>query len=221
MFNTVLTLLKKDLLLEWRQRYAFNGILLYIASTVFVCYLSIGIKTSKLSPLTWNAILWIVLLFASVNAVAKSFLQEKPGRMLYYYTLASPQAIILSKIIYNTGLLLMLSTIAYLFYSIVLGNPLQDQFLFFVNVLLGAIGFSTTFTMISAIASKADNSSTLMTILGFPVIIPMLLVLMKVSKNAIDGLALSVSYDALIILVAFNVMMVALAYILFPFLWKS
>lgn len=221
MFNSVITLLKKDLLLEWRQRYAFNGILLYIASTVFVCYLSIGIKTSKLSPLTWNAILWIVLLFASVNAVAKSFLQEKPGRMLYYYTLASPQAIILSKILYNTGLLMMLSAIAYLFYSIVLGNPLQDEFLFFINVLLGAIGFSTTFTMISAIASKADNSSTLMTILGFPVIIPMLLVLMKVSKNAIDGLALSVSYDALIILVAFNVMMVALAYILFPFLWKS
>ncbi len=221
MLTSIATLLKKDILLEWRQRYALNGILLYVASTVFICYLSIGIKTSKLSPFTWNAVLWIVLLFASVNAVAKSFLQEKSGRMLYYYTLASPQAIILSKIIYNTGLLLVLSSIAYLFYSVVLGNPVENSGLFFGNVLMGAIGFSTTFTMISAIASKADNSSTLMTILGFPIIIPMLLMLMKISKNAIDGLAPSVSYDALIILTALNVMMVALAYILFPYLWRS
>jgi len=217
----MLTLLKKDILLEWRQRYAINGILLYVASTVFVCYLSFGIKTNKISPLTWNAVLWMVLLFASVNAVAKSFLQEKSGRMLYYYTLASPQAIILSKVIYNSGLLLLLSSIAYLFYSVVLGNPVQDKFLFFINVLIGSVGFATTFTMISAIASKADNSSTLMTILGFPIIIPMLLMLMKVSKSAIDGLALSVSIDELIILSALNIMMVALAYILFPYLWRS
>ena len=221
MLRPIISLLKKDILLEWRQRYAINGILLYVACTVFICYLSIGIKTNKISPLTWNAILWIVLLFASVNAVAKSFLQEKSGRMLYYYTLASPQAIILSKIIYNTVLLLLLSTIAYLFYSTVLGNPVQDRSLFFINILIGSVGFSTTFTMISAIASKADNSSTLMTILGFPIIIPMLLLLMKISKNAIDGLALSVSYNGLIILCALNVMMVALAYILFPYLWRS
>jgi heme exporter protein B len=221
MLTSVVALLKKDFLLEWRQRYAINGILLYVLGTVFICYLSIGIKNSKLSPFTWNALLWIVLLFASVNAVAKSFLQEKRGRMLYYYTIASPQAIILSKIIYNSGLLMLLSSLAYLFYSIVMGNPVQDGALFFLNVLLGAIGFSTTFTMISAIASRADNSSTLMTILGFPVIIPMLLFLMKISKNAIDGLAPSVSYDALLILCALDVMMVALAYILFPYLWKS
>ncbi len=221
MANAVLTLLKKDILLEWRQRYAINGILLYVASTVFVCYLSFGIKSGGISASTWNALLWIVLLFASVNAVAKSFLQERTSRTLYYYTIASPQAIILSKIIYNTGLLLLLSSIAYLFYSVVLGNPVEDKILFFVNVLAGAVGFSTTFTMVSAIASKADNSGTLMTILGFPIIIPMLLMLMRVSKNAIDGLALSVSYNSLIIICALNIMMVALAYILFPYLWRS
>jgi heme exporter protein B len=221
MINSILTLLKKDILLEWRQRYAINGILLYVASTVFVCYLSFGIKTNKISPLTWNAVLWIVLLFTSVNAVAKSFLQERSGRTLYYYSIASPQAIILSKIIYNTGLLLLLSSLAYLFYSVFLGNPVEDKILFFINVLIGSIGFSTTFTMISAIASKADNGSSLMAIMGFPIIIPLLLMLMKVSKTAIEGLALSTSYDEMIIICALNVMMVALAYILFPYLWRS
>ena len=221
MTKSVIALLKKDLLLEWRERHAISGIILYVVSTVFVCYLSIGIKSSKINPPTWNALLWIILLFASVNAVAKSFLQEKSGRLLYYYTIASPQAIIVSKIIYNTVLLVVLSSIAYFFYSIVLGNPVEDKLLFFSTFLLGAIGFATTFTMISAIASKADNSSTLMAILGFPVIIPMLLMLMKVSKAAIDGLAFSVSVDELIILGALNVMMIALAYILFPYLWRN
>jgi heme exporter protein B len=221
MISSIIALIKKDILLEWRQRYAINGILLYVICTVFVCYLSFGIKTNKISPLTWNAVLWIVLLFASVNAVSKSFLQEKSSRMLYYYTLANPQAIILAKIIYNTCLLLVLSSIAYLFYSIVLGNPVDDKGLFFINILLGSIGFSTTFTMVSAIASKADNSHTLMTILSFPIIIPMLLMLMKISKSAMDGLALSVSYDEIIILCSLNVMTTALAFILFPYLWRS
>ncbi len=221
MYNSVIALLKKDLLLEWRLRYAINGIILYVASTVFVCYLSFGIKSSSITASTWNAVLWIILLFASVNAVAKSFLQERPGRTLYYYTLVSPQAIILSKVIYNSVLLLVLSTLAYLIYGVVLGNPVQDKVLFFVNVLIGSVGFSTTFTMISAIASKAENSHTLMVILGFPIIIPMLLLLMNVSKNAIDGLALSVSYDELISVCALNAMMAALAYILFPYLWRS
>src|SRR5690606_35776754 len=100
------------------------------------------------------------------------------------------------------------------FYSIVMGNPIQDKGLFFTNIVLGAIGFATTFTMISSIASKADNSSTLMTILSFPIIIPILLLLMKISKNAIDGLAFSVSLPAIIMLCALNIMMAALAYIL-------
>ena len=219
--NAVIWLLKKDLLLEWRQRYAINGILLYVGSTVFVCYLSIGVKLNSINPFTWNAIFWIVLLFASINAVAKSFIQESKGRMLYYYTLVSPQAVILSKVIYNAFLLLFLSSVAFLFYSIVLGNPVQDKFLFFLNVLAGSVAFSTTFTMISSIASKVDNSSTFMAILGIPIIIPMLMVLIKISANAIDGLAFSVSSNLFTMLIALNVMMVALAYILFPYLWRS
>jgi len=221
MYQSVSILLKKELLLEWRQRYAINGILLYVICTVFVCYLSFGVKTTKINPPTWNAILWIVLLFASVNAVAKSFLQEKKDRLLYYYTLADPRAIILAKMIYNTGLLVVLSFIAYAFYSIVLGNPVQDKLLFALGLALGAFGFSTTFTMISAIASKADNSSTLMTILSFPIIIPMLLMLIKISRSAIDGLDRSVSYDELIIMGALTVMTTALSYLLFPFLWRT
>jgi hypothetical protein len=43
----------------------------------------------------WNSLYWIIILFSAVNAVAKSFVQEHQGRQLYYYMIASPEAIIL------------------------------------------------------------------------------------------------------------------------------
>ena len=85
-------LFKKEVKLEWRSKYAFNGVLLYIVSTVFICYisfsLSTGFKYDKAYPIVWNVLFWIIMLFASVNAIAKSFMQESRGRLLYYYTIA-------------------------------------------------------------------------------------------------------------------------------------
>ena len=220
LWKEIMLLLRKEVVLEWRQRYALNGILLYVVSAVFVCYLSFNLQSGRLQVVTWNALFWIIMLFAAVNAVAKSFVQERAGRAIYYYTVASPQGIILSKIIYNT-LLLLLATICLLVYIVVMGNPIQNGGLFALNLLLGAAGFSVTLTMVSSIASKANNHSSLMAILGFPVIIPILLMVIKVSKNALDGLALSVSYDEMIILVAINAIVIALSYILFPYLWRT
>jgi heme exporter protein B len=102
-----------------------------------------------------------------------------------------------------------------------LGNPVQDNTLFLGNIMLGAIGFSTTLTMISGIASKAGNNSVLMAILSFPVIIPMLLMLMKISKNAMDGLERAASMDEMLTLIAINMIVITLSYILFPYLWRS
>jgi heme exporter protein B len=214
-------LVQKEILLEWRQRYALNGMILYIVSTVMICYMSFNLKKAQLNEVTWNALFWIILLFTAVNAIAKSFMQEKQGRLLYYYTLVSPQGIILSKIIYNVFLMLALSAIGYTAYAIVLQNPVQDVPLFLTGLALGAIGFSTTLTMVSGIASKANNNTTLMAVLSFPVIIPMLLMLIKVSKNAIDGLDRSVSIDEILTLFAINLIVVAVSYILFPYLWRS
>ena len=80
----IFTLFKKDVLLEVRQQYTFYGILLYVASTIFVLYLAMGQPESAV----WNGLFWMIQLFISVNAVAKSFLQESRGRMLYFYSIA-------------------------------------------------------------------------------------------------------------------------------------
>lgn len=219
--HEIKSLLHKELVLEWRQKYAVNGILLYTVSTIFVCYLSFNIKNTGIHQFTWNALLWIVMLFTATSAMAKSFVQENEGSVLYYYTLVSPQAIILSKTIYNSLLMIFLSFLAIGAFSLVLGNPVEDMGLFFVSLLLGAIGLSVTLTMVAAIASKAGNNGILMAVLSFPVMIPMLLMLIKVSKNAIDGIARPESYDEILTLLSIDMIAGVLAFILFPYLWRT
>ena len=118
MIKPVLNLLKKDLLLELRQQHSLYGILLYIASTIFVLSLSVN----ELDANVWNGLFWVIQLFVCVNAVAKSFLQESKGRMLYYYSIVSPAAFIIAKLFYNVILMLLMSLISLLLYSFFINN---------------------------------------------------------------------------------------------------
>jgi len=213
----IIELLKKDLLLEWRQKYAIGGILLYVISTVFIVF----IVSVDIPKAIWNILFWIICLFASVNAIVKSFVQENGGRQLYYYQLAHPIAILLSKIIYNILLLFFLITLTYIAMTVVYESPVVKQTLFWLILLLGSIGFSITFTFVSAIAAKADNSATLMAILSFPVVIPVLGTLLGLSNNALGLMHKSNYTDEVLILLAIDGLLLGMAIILFPFLWKD
>ena len=219
--HPILALLQKEFLLEWRQKYALNGILLYVVGTVFICYLSFSGRGNSIGIPTWNALYWIILLFSALHAISKSFIQERTGRTLYYYSLASPLHIILAKLIYNSLLMLLLSFFALMVYVTVLGNPIGDLTLFLITLLLGSLGFAGAFTLLSGIVSKAGNNATLMAILSFPVILPFLLMVMKLSKNAIDGLDRTSSFDEILVLISLNAITFALSLLLFPFLWRS
>jgi heme exporter protein B len=225
LINQTWYLFKKEVLLEWRSKYAFNGVLLYVVSTVFICYISFhltaGFEGSNGYAIVWNVLFWIIILFAAVNAIAKSFMQESRSRLLYYYTIASPQAIILSKTLYNILLMSLLSVLALVVYIVFFPNTIGDPLFYFLAVILGSISFSTVFTMISAIASKAGNNGTLMSILSFPVIIPVILILVRLSKSAMDGIDRSYSYENMGALCAINAIVIATALLLFPFLWRD
>lgn len=211
-------LVAKEMKQELRQKFALGGILLYVVSTVFVCYLSFR---SIIDKPTWNALFWVILLFGSINAVAKSFIQESKGRQLYYYTLVSPQAVILSKIIYNTLLMLLLSIVCFLVYSLFIKSLVEDVPFFLLTLVFGSIGFASVLSMVSAIASKTNSNFSLMAILSFPMLIPLLLSLIKVSKHAVDGLDRSLSYPYFGVLLLINLMVILLSYLLFPYLWRD
>ena len=210
-------LIAKDIRQEWRQRYAINGILLYVVAAVFVTYLSVKLNDKP----AWNAVFWIIILFTSVSSTAKSFIQEGRGRWLYYYQVASPQAIIVSKIVYNSLLMMVMCGLCFTFYSLLMGSMADDVPMFLLVAMLGSLGFSAVLSMTSAIASKAGNSNLLMPVLSIPAIIPLLLVTIKASKAAMDGLSNSIILRDSLVLFAFYLAIAALAYILFSFLWKE
>jgi heme exporter protein B len=205
-------------MLELKQKYVLNGILLYLVSTVFVTYLAFE---EAITPETWNSLFWIILLFVAVNGISKSFLQESPARHLYYYTIASPQSIVLAKILYNLFLMTALSLLAFGFFLLLMGNQVVNIPLFMLTLLLGSLGLSSVLTMVAAIASRASQNFSLMAILSFPIVLPLLATLMKVSKSAMTSLDWSGLSGFLVILITINGAVIALAYLLFPYLWKD
>jgi heme exporter protein B len=217
----IFLLIQKEFMLELRRKAVISGIGLYLFSIVFICYLTFSLRQNSINEATWSSLFWLSILFTMVNGIAKSFIGEKNGTLIYYYSVASPQAIIISKIIYNAGLSLTLSLLGYFLFSIFISNPVQDQGLFLLTLLLTSFGFAASLSLISAIASKTTNSNVLMAVLSFPIIISILLMAIKITKNTLDGVARSFSQDELLNLLAINCIMGALAYLLFPYIWRS
>lgn len=199
-----------------RQQYSFYGILLYISATIFVLFLAVQEPEGKV----WNGLFWTIQLFVCINAVAKSFLQESRQRMLYFYSIASPGDFVLAKLLFNALLMLAMSLTSLLLFRLFLGNPIERGWAFTGLVLLGGLSLSLVFTFLAAIAAKAQQNAAIMAILGFPLIIPQLLVLMKLSNAAFNPI-LTMHTSHVLLLLALDAMIVLLAVILFPFLWKD
>jgi heme exporter protein B len=211
----ILALFRKDLLLEIRQQYTFYGILLYVASTIFVLYMTMGQPEEKV----WNGLFWMIQLFVCVNAVAKSFLQESRGRMLYFYSIAGARDFILAKLLFNSVLMVVMSVVSLIIF-LLLGNPLSDFLQFLVLACLGGWSISLVFTFLAAIAARAQHNAAMMAILGFPLIIPQLLLLMKIA-NASFAMSQQGLWQMVVVLIGLDALVIALSIILFPFLWKD
>lgn len=203
-------------MLEIRQQYTFYGILLYIGSTIFVLYMAIDEPENK----AWNGLFWVIQLFICINAVAKSFLQESSGRMLYFYSIASPKDFVLAKLLFNSLLMLIMSVLSFILFALFLGNPVEKVAVFMGLVLLGGWGLSLIFTFLAAIAAKAKQNAAIMAILGFPIILPQLILLMQLSNAAFLNSSF-IPVQSVLLLVALDILIILLAVILFPFLWKD
>lgn len=207
----------KDLTVDWRQQNPITGIILYLSSTIFSAYMAFG---GFISVEVWNALFWIILLFTSISAVSKSFIQEE-RRNHYYFFLCKPTEIILSKLVYSFLYLVTLALISLLVYSVLLGNPIDNYSLFLLNLLLGCLGLSSAFTMVSAIAFRTSNRSIMMAVLGFPIIIPVLILAIGNSSKILDGFIWMQIQGNMLALLSVDVIIIALSFVLFPFTWKS
>jgi len=216
--KTLRAILTKDFKSDFRNPYALGGAGLFLLSSLFVCYITVKrIET----PALWVALFWIIVLFASFNAVAKSFSHESRQRMLYAYTLLSPSMFISAKMIYHSAIMVILSAIAVFVYSILFEMPIEDVPVFAYAVILGSTGLGIVLSLLSSIASRAGNNFTLLAILGLPILLPLILVSTTLMKNGIDGISLSVQWKYMFVLAGLNVLSFALSLVLFPYLWRE
>lgn len=169
----------------------------------------------------WNALFWIAQLFVTVNTVAKGFLQEGQTRTRYYFTLVSPAQFLLSKMMYNLVLMVLMALVSLGLFYVLLGNPIQNFGVFIGVSCLGAISLSLLFTFLSAIAAQARQNAALMAILGFPIAIPLLMVLSKLTLSAVAPVLQEGWWAMVLLMGGMNCLIIALAVILFPFLWKE
>jgi len=216
-FGQILSLIKKDLLLEWRQKHTLFGVVLYVGCTVFVLYMMAGQPESRI----WNALFWIAQLFVTVNTVAKSFLQEGEGRARYYFTLVSPVQYMLGKMVYSLVLMLFMTFISLGLFNLLLGNPIQRPLMFTGVACLGASSLSLLFTFLSAIAAQARQNAALMAILGFPIAIPLLMILSNLALGAVSSVLQEGWWGMALMMLGMDVLIIGLGLVLFPFLWKE
>lgn len=214
-------LLRLEWQLDRRQKHVWGSMALYVVSTVYVCYQ--GVRHLFEVPI-WNALFWMILLFAAFNALGRSFQRENAGRQLYLYTLASPRSVVLARTVYNGLIMAALSLLSLAAYALFIGSSPLDAArldIFLLVVVIGGTGFALVLTLISALAARAGNGIGLMAILGFPIVLPMLMSLMKASKLALDGMGWDICGKYVLWLVLMDLITVTLAWLLFPYLWRD
>ena len=101
-----------------------------------------------------------------------------------------------------------------------LAIPIQHLGLFVGTVALGSLGLGIVLTFISAIANKTDNSAVFTAILSFPILLPTLLSLIKLTHASFSIESIPISQD-IVILLAIDTILIGLILILFPIVWKD
>ena len=92
---------------------------------------------------------------------------------------------------------------------------------FILFLFIGAFSISNCLTLISAISNQVRNNSAIMSVLSFPIILPILLILINISKISASEFSWNLVEDDIYLLILLNIIVLVLSKILFGFLWRS
>ena len=220
MLKNIFTILYKDYRIELSQSHLFFSVVLYLLSSIYIIYLAfqpLGVSNFE----TWVSIFWVIILFGAITVVSKSFFQESYKRNYYYYYLFTPDELIFSKLIYNFIFLFFVSIFSFIFFSFFIGNIIQSSSFFITLLILGSLSISNCLTLVSAIGYQVKNNSIIISVLSFPVIIPILLILIKISKLSSSEFSFNLIQDDIYLLILLNIIMISITKVLFNFLWRN
>jgi heme exporter protein B len=157
----------------------------------------------------------------ALNIVLKSFVLPSRGMAIYFYSLYNPHQYLIAKVIYNTLVLILMGATLFLLLSLFSLNPVREYGYFLVAVLLASLGISVIFSFISSIVSSQHQNNVMMAILSLPLIIPILLLSLHISGKSVGAVIdLSIA-DEVTLLSGIILVMMGLAMLLFPNIWRS
>ena len=220
MLKKIFTILYKDYRIELVQSHLFFSLGLYLISSIYIIYVSFQ-PFGILDMESWISIFWIIILFGAITSISKSFFQESNKRNYYYYYLYSPDELILSKLIYNFIFLSLISLFTFGFFILLIGNVIVSTSFFLCLLVLGSFSISNCLTLVSAIGHQVKNNSIIISVLSFPIILPILLLLIKTSKISSTEFSWNLVQDYIYLLILLNFILLALTKILFTFLWRN
>lgn len=202
---------------EWKSKYAVLSAFLFIFTAVLITFLSLP----NMDAPHFSATFWIVLVFTTLQGISRSFIQMRKNNFVFWQQICSPQVFLAARLVCSFVLMLFFTFFAFTIFIVMHGieNGANLQFLL-VTIFTGA-AISSIFTISSSIASKTDNPGVLLPVLTFPVILPVLLIGIKAGKKTIDDLGFSSILPDLLVLVAFNILIVVLGMVLIKFIWKE
>ncbi|MFZ1728844.1 MAG: heme exporter protein CcmB [Bacteroidota bacterium] len=211
----------KDLSSELRTRYAINALLMFVVVTLAVIMFSLVGET--LSPGALTGMLWVVMFFAAMSGLSRSFVaEEERGTTMTLQLLATPMAVYLGKLIFNLVLVMALNLFIIALFLLTMDQFIVQQYgLFWLIMLLGSLGMASATTIIAAIIAKANTKGTLFPVLSFPVLLPLLMAGINATKIAVDDRAWTAVWPDLQLLGSYIVVITTVSFLLFDFVWKD
>lgn len=206
---------------ELRIRYALNALLMFVV--ISIATILFALRDDELNPEILSGMFWVVIFFTAMSGLSRIFVsEEERGTTLTLQLVASPSVVYFGKLIFNSGLTLILSLAVTVLYVVVFpAFIIKSAFIFALTVFLGSLGFASAATIIAAVTAKANSKGTLYPVLSFPILIPLLMTVIKSTARALDGELFTAALSEFQILISYLLVITAGSYLLFDYVWKE
>lgn len=219
--KSVLALFFKDVSSELRTRYALNALVMFVVTSIAITLFAVAAETS--SSLVLAGVLWILIFFSSMSGLSRTFVsEEERGTTLLLQLLAIPSVIFRGKLLFNILLMLFLNILTVVLYMVLVDDFIVKNFgIFVLTIFLGTLCLATSSTILAAIVAKANTKGTLYPVLSFPILLPLLISVISLTKLAVEGAEWSKTIQDFQVLIAYLIIALTASLLLFDFIWKE
>lgn len=213
--KTVLAILWKDLVTEWRNRQIFSAMLVFALVVIFLFNFALELSRGAQAVVT-SGVIWVTFAFCGTLGFNRSLSAEQDRGCLDGLLLApvNRAAIFVGKALSNLVFMLATAVVVLPVYSVLYNTNLFVP-AFLLVVLLGMLGYAALGTMLSGMSMRSRMRDLLLPVLLFPVALPLLVAVVKASSGLLDGQPLSAVRHWMDLLVVYDIIFVTVAVVVF------